>query len=72
MLNIVVLRDGLYVEYEWNSTDEFIYELENCKDIPNLDDVLAEVNTDDEEIHLWWRDTGCNTVGDLYEKIKKM
>lgn len=68
MLNIVVLKDGLYVEYEWNS----IYELENCKDIPNLDDVLAEVNTDDEEIHLWWRDTGCNTVGDLYEKIKKM
>ena len=30
-----------------------------------------EVNTDDEEIHLWWSDTGCNTAGDLYEKIKK-
>ena len=41
MLNIVVLRDGLYVEYEWNSTDEFIYELENCKDIPDLDDALV-------------------------------
>lgn len=73
MLNIVVINcDDAYVDYEWESKEEFVKDMESDKEnIPMLDDALAEVNTQDESLHLWWRDTGCITVNDLYEKCKE-
>ena len=41
------------------------------ENIPMLDDALAEVNTDNENLHLWWRNTDYNTVNDLYKECKQ-
>lgn len=73
MLNIVVINcDDKYVEYEWNSMKDFILDMDSDNEnIPMLDDTLVEINTDIENLHLWWRDTGYNTVNDLYEKCKQ-
>ena len=71
MLNIVVINcDGKYMEYEWNSIESFIKNMESDnKNIPTLDDVLAEVNTDDNGLHSWWRDSDGMTVDDLVNEI---
>lgn len=73
MINIVVINcDDTYVEYEWNSMEDFIADMESDNEnIPMLDDTLVEVNTDIENLNLWWRNTGYNKVYDLYEGCKR-
>lgn len=73
MLDIVVIsRDGKYVNYEWNSKEDFISDMESeNENIPMLDDALAEINTQDEKLHSWWRNTGYISVNDLYEECKQ-
>lgn len=72
MLNIVVINcDGKYIEYEWNSKKEFVRDMESDNEnIPMLDDPLAEVNTQDDNLQLWWRNTYGITVNDLLEECK--
>ena len=55
MLNIVVINcDGKYVEYEWNSKKAFVQDMQSDNEnIPMLDDPLAEVNTQDDNLQLW-------------------
>ena len=43
----------------------------NNENIPMLDDVLAEVNTQDYNLYLWWRNTEWNTVDDLLQECKQ-
>lgn len=73
MLNIVVINcDNKYVEYEWNSMKDFVLDMDSDNEnIPMLDDALAEINTDNENLHSWWRNTDYNTVNDLYEECKQ-
>ena len=73
MINIVVINcDGKYVEYEWNSRKAFIQDMQNDNEnIPMLDDPLAEVNTQDDNLQLWWRNTYGMTVNDLLEECKQ-
>ena len=73
MLNIVVINcDRKYVEYEWNSIEEFVSDMDSDNEnIPMLDDALAEVNTDSDNLNLWWRNTDYNTVNDLYDECKQ-
>lgn len=73
MLNIVVINcDDVYMEYEWESKEDFVKDMESDNEnIPMLDDVLAEVNTQDDNLQLWWRNTEWNTVNDLLEECKQ-
>lgn len=73
MLNIVVINcDDIYVEYEWKSIEDFVIDMEsNNENIPMLDDVLTEVNTQDYNLYLWWRNTVYNAVDDLLEECKQ-
>lgn len=73
MLNIVVINcDDKYVEYEWNSMKDFVLDMDSDNEnIPMLDDTLVEVNTDNENLNLWWRDIDYTTVNDLYEECKQ-
>lgn len=73
MLNIVVINcDDKYVEYEWESKEDFVSDIDSDNEnIPMLDDALVEVNTDDERLNTWWRDTIYNKVNDLYEECCK-
>lgn len=73
MLNIVVINcDEKYIEYEWDSIESFIKDMESDNEnIPMLDDVLAEVNTDDNGLHSWWRDADGMIINDLVNKCKK-
>ena len=73
MLNIVVINcDGKYIEYEWDSIESFIKDMESDNEnIPMLDDVLAEVNTDNDNLQSWWRDADGMTVDDLVNECKK-
>lgn len=73
MLNIVVINcDDMYVEYEWTSNGAFIEDMESDNEnIPMLDDILAEVNTQDNNLQLWWRNTYGMTVDDLLEECKQ-
>lgn len=65
MLNIVVINcDDRYVEYEWTSKEAFIEDMESGNEnIPMLDDALAEVNTQDDNLQLWWRLVICRMNG---------
>ena len=73
MLNIVVINcDGKYVEYKWDSKKAFVEDMESDKEvIPMLDDPLAEINTQDDNLQLWWRNTDEMTVDDLLEECKR-
>lgn len=73
MLNIVVINcDGKYMEYEWDSIESFIKDMESDNEnIPMLDDVLAEINTDNDNLQSWWRDSYGMTVDDLVNECKK-
>lgn len=73
MLNIVVINcDGKYVEYEWSSKKAFVQDMQSDNEnIPMLDDPLAEVNTQDDNLQLWWRNTDRLIVSDLFEKCKQ-
>ena len=73
MLNIVVINcDGKYMEYEWDSIESFIKDMEtNNENIPTLDDVLAEVNTDDDDLHSWWGNANGMTVNALVNECKR-
>lgn len=73
MLNILVVNcDDRLVEYEWNSKEGFVADMDSDNEnIPMLDDALAELNTDDAELGAWWEDTECNTVNDLYKECKQ-
>ena len=59
MIEITVLNcDDREVQYEWTSKKEFIDDIDSDNDIiPMLDDVLTAVDTDDDELHEWWRDS---------------
>lgn len=60
------------MEYEWNSKKEFMEDMESDNEnIPMLDDHLAEVNTQDDNLQLWWRNTDGLTVSDLFEEYKQ-
>lgn len=41
------------------------------ENIPMLDDPIAEVNTQDEELQLWWRNTNRLTVNNLVKECKR-
>ena len=73
MLNIVVINcDGKYIEYEWDSIESFIKDMGSDNEhLPMLDDVLAEVNTDDDNLQSWWRDLNRMTVDDLVNECKR-
>lgn len=73
MMNIVVINcDGIYIEYEWDSIESFIKDMESDNEnIPMLDDVLAEVNTDNNNLQSWWRDADGMTVDDLVNESKR-
>ena len=73
MLNIVVINcDGKYVGYEWNSKKAFVQDMQSDNEnIPMLDDPLVEVNTQDHNLQLWWRNTDGMTVDDLLEECKQ-
>lgn len=73
MLNIVVVNcDEKHVEYEWDSKESFIKDMGSDNEhIPMLDDVLAEVNTDDDTLYSWWRNTDSITVNDLVNELMK-
>ena len=73
MLNIVIINcDRKYVEYEWDSKEEFVKDMESDNEnIPMLDDPLEEVNTQDDNLQLWWGDTDEMTVDDLLEECKR-
>ena len=73
MLNIVVINcDGKYIEYEWDSIESFIKDMESDNEnIPMLDDVLAEVNTDNDNLQSWWRDADGIMVNECKRKFKK-
>ena len=73
MFNIVVINcAGKYVEYEWDSKKAFVEDMESDKEvIPMLDDPLAEINTQDDNLQLWWRNTDEMTVDDLLEECKR-
>ena len=73
MLNIVVINcDGKYVEYEWDSKKAFVQDMQSDNEnIPMLDDPLTEVNTQDDNLQLWWRNTDGMTIGDLLEECKQ-
>lgn len=74
MLHIVVINcDGKYIEYEWDSIESFIKDMGSDNEhLPMLDDVLAEVNTDDDTLYSWWRDADGMTVDDLVNECKRM
>ncbi len=71
MLNIMIINcDGKYIEYEWDSKESFIKDMESDNEcLPMLDDVLIEVNTDDDTLYSWWRNTDGITVNDLVTEI---
>lgn len=71
MLNIMIINcDGKYIEYEWDSKESFIKDMESDNEcLPMLDDVLTEVNTDDDTLYSWWRNTDGITVNDLVTEI---
>lgn len=73
MLNIVIINcDGKYIEYEWDSKEAFVKDMQSDNEnIPMLDDPLAEVNTQEENLLLWWRNTDGMTVDDLLEECKQ-
>ena len=41
------------------------------ENIPMLDDTLVEVNTSNERLNSWWRDTCYDKVNDLYEMCRQ-
>lgn len=71
MLNIMIINcDGKYIEYEWDSKESFIKDMESDNEcLPMLDDVLIEVNTDDDTLYSWWRNTDGITVNDFVTEI---
>ena len=73
MLEITVINcDSKEVQYEWVSKREFIDDIDSDNEIiPMLDDVLTAVDTDDDELHEWWRDSNGIIVNDLYEECKR-
>lgn len=72
MLNIMIINcDAKYIEYEWGSKESFIKDMGSDNEhLPMLDDVLAEVNTDDDDLQSWWRDAD-GTVDDLVNECKR-
>lgn len=72
MLEITIMNcDNKEIKYEWASKREFIDDIDsNNENIPMLDDVLIAVDTDDDELHEWWRDLNGITVYDLYEECE--
>lgn len=64
--------DDKYVEYEWTSKEAFVQDMQSDNEnIPMLDDALIEVNTQDDNLLLWWRNTDGLTVDDLLEECKQ-
>ena len=74
MFNIIIDENKeRYVEYEYDSIEMFVADIEsNNKNIPSLNDEVAEINTNNEQLNLWWENTIYNNVQDLYEECKKI
>lgn len=73
ILNIIVFNcDDRYVEYEWDSKEAFVKDMgNNNENIPMLDDVLIEVNTQDNDLLSWRRNIYEPTVDNLLEECKR-
>ena len=74
MLNIVVINfDWKYIEYEWDSKEAFVEDMESDNEIiPMLDDILLEVNTPDDNLQLWWKNEDfLSEISDLLEECKR-
>lgn len=73
MIEITVINcDDKEIQYDWISKRAFVEDIDSDnEDIPMLDDVLKAVDTDDDEVHTWWRDTAGIIVNDLYEECKR-
>lgn len=73
MLEITVMNcDDKGVQYEWDTMKSFVEDIDSeNENIPMLDDVLTAVDTNDDELHEWWRDSDGITVDDLYEECKR-
>lgn len=74
MLNIMVMNcDDVFVEYEWNSKEDFLKEMESDNEsIPMLDDPVITMDIDsvsfsEEDC----RDQGVFTVNDLVTWCKE-
>ncbi len=74
MIEITVKNcDDKEVQYEWDSMKSFVEDIDGeNENIPMLDDVLTAVDTDNDEIAIWWRDSNGIIVNDLYEKCKSI
>ncbi len=73
MLEITVINcDDKKIQYEWATKREFVDDIDSDNEnIPMLDDVIIAVNTNDEEISIWWSDTHGMIVNDLYKACKR-
>ncbi len=73
MIEITVINcDDKEIQYDWISKRAFVEDIDSDnEDIPMLDDVLKAVDTDDDEVHTWWRDAAGIIVNDLYEECKR-
>lgn len=73
MVNIIVINcDGNYIGYEWDSKEAFVKDMESDNEnIPMLDDSITEINTQDKELQLWWKNTYSLDVNDLVEECKR-
>ena len=73
MLEITIMNcEDKEVQWEWGSKREFVDTMDGDDyDIPMLDDALTAVDTDDDEIATWWRNSDGITVNDLYEECRR-
>lgn len=74
MVNIIVFNcDDRYVEYVWDSKEDFVKDMEsNNENIPMLDDKIVEVNTEDNTLQSWYKNRGEITVDVFLEKCKDL
>lgn len=73
MLNIMVMNcDDVFVEYGWNSKEEFLSDMESDKEtIPMIDDAVITMDTITKSYNEeGLRDIGIYTVSDLIEWCK--
>ena len=73
MLEITVRNcDDKEIQYKWGSKREFVDDINSDNEIiPMLDDDLIEVNTDDDELQNWLKNTNGIIVNDLYKECDR-
>lgn len=75
MLNIMVMNcDDVFVEYQWDSKEEFLNDLKSDNEnIPMLDDAVITIDTEQKSYSEEdCRDEGIYIVADLVEVCKKI